>query len=49
MSRAEAPAEWHVSVKDDRVRKGWEAIWVIWDPWELISEGSGGARNLQHK
>ena len=46
MSRAEAPAEWHVSVKDDRVRKGWEAIW---DPWELISEGSGGARNLQDK
>ena len=29
--------------------EGWEAIWVIWDPWELISEGSGGARNLQDK
>ena len=49
VSRAEAPAEWHVSVKDGRVRKGWEAIWIIWDPWELIWEGSGGVRNLQDK
>lgn len=47
--RAEAQAEWHVSVNDGRVREGWKAIWVIWDPWELIREGSGGVRSWQAK
>lgn len=39
--------EWHVSVNDRRVREGWEAIWVIRDPQELIREGSTGVNIKQ--